>query len=337
MGRQKKTYLDMFLDNAENSIKIKKEIYFGVEEEQAILKYNDTDTSETERSYLFSKIIDKAFKETVAGVLKMPQYRRLPKSMDREQLIDETYFRLIEKINKFTPGKIGKNGDPVKAYSYFSTVAKNYILEKKIRHEKILKNKADVESSIDLSILSEDTLKMMSNYDKMDIDFEDYQTTYNNTKSIAISAINELIKNEENKNKQDNNFIKIGYTLIYLLEKWNKIEFMKKNEFMRILTMYAQLPQQQVSFQFKKYKTAVFKKIKPWDNPKLRYAKVTIESDDILDDDISDDDIIDDDIIDDKDKLPDRFKYGVKTMEEFEMYSELEANDKFKLARKKSI
>lgn len=337
MGRQKKTYLDMFLDNAENSIKIKKEIYFGVEEEQAILKYNDPDTSETERSYLFSKIIDKAFKETVAGVLKMPQYRRLPKSMDREQLIDETYFRLIEKINKFTPGKIGKNGDPVKAYSYFSTVAKNYILEKKIRHEKILKNKADVESSIDLSILSEDTLKMMSNYDKMDIDFEDYQTTYNNTKSIAISAINELIKNEENKNKQDNNFIKIGYTLIYLLEKWNKIEFMKKNEFMRILTMYAQLPQQQVSFQFKKYKTAVFKKIKPWDNPKLRYAKVTIESDDILDDDISDDDIIDDDIIDDKDKLPDRFKYGVKTMEEFEMYSELEANDKFKLARKKSI
>ena len=348
MRKPKKSYLELFLDNSEQSTKKKKEKYFDEPEEKAILRYNDPNTPQREKSLLFEQYIESAFKQTVTGVLKMPRFRRLPKSMDRDQLIEETYFRLIEKISKFLPNMIGKNGQPVKAYSYFSTIAKNYILEKKLRHEKVLKNKADVESSIDLSILSEDTLKMMSNYDKMDVQLDDYETTFNGTRDVVRNAIQELINNEEKKpeKKQDQDFLKVGYTLMYLLEKWNSIEFMKKNEFMRILTLYTSLKQQQVSFQFKKFKTAVFKKIKPFDSPKKdTKVKVEVEEDDVdLDPMTIEEDIIlltdfDEEVVIEEvvEELPDRFKYGANSLEEFEIFSILESNDQFKARRKKNI
>lgn len=266
MGRKKKTYLDLFLDNAEKTKKKKKKKpYFQQREEDAILEYNDAGTSQKRKGELYVNIIEPAFKEMVSGVLEMPKFRRLPRGMERQQLVESTFFRLIEKIDKFTPDLIGKNGSQVKAFSYFSTIAKNYILEKKLRHEKILKNKADVETSINLSILSEDTLKMMSNYDMTDVYLYTPEGAFNAMKEQIVAVIEEVIRSEEIKpeKRRDENFIKIGYVIKYLLTKWNLIEFRKKNEFMRILTLYTGMKQQQVSFLFKKFKVAVTKKIRP--------------------------------------------------------------------------
>lgn len=360
MARPKKTYLDMFLDNSENVKKKEKGPYFTDTHEKAILLFNDPTTPSKQKSRLFEDLINQAFKDIANRVLEMPKFHNLPKSMNKEQLIDETYFRLIEKIGKFTPGLIGKSGMPVKAFSYFSTIAKNYILEKKVRHEKILKNRADVETSIDLSILSEDTLKMMSNYDKMDVHHEDYETTFNNTRNIIITTIREVVANEELKPKRDEDFIKIGQTLEYLLEKWNKIEFMKKNEFMRILTLYTGLKQQQVSFQFKKFKIAVLKKLKPTavskisksDKVEAMNAMFFFDSDDQLDNLLLEQENTEIDIVDDPtqmdfsdtieeeivpEKKNNRFKYGINSMEEFEMSMELDKNDINKIGMKKYV
>lgn len=258
-GRKKKSYVDLFLDS---QIKTKKRgVYFAEEQENAIIKYNQFDCSARDKNNLFDKIIAPAFKDIVSGVLEMQMFRNLGR-LNRGDVADNTFFRLIEKMHKFEPGKIGKSGQPVKAYSYFSTVAKHYILEQKLRNEKILKNKADVETSIDLSILSEDTLEKMSNYDKQEVEFDDYVTTFNNTQSVILDTIFNIIHEEELKEKQDEDFIKLGYCLKYLIEKWDKIEFMKKNEFMRILTLYTGLPQQKVSFLFKRFKVECSKKIK---------------------------------------------------------------------------
>lgn len=258
-GRKQKTYLDLFLDS---QIKVKKRgIYFAEEQENAVIKYNQDECSAKEKNSLFDKIIAPAFKDIVNGVLEMPMFRNLGK-LNRSEVADNTFFRLIEKMHKFQPGKIGKSGQLVKAYSYFSTIAKHYILEQKLRNEKILKNKADVETSIDLSILSEDTLEKMSNYDKQEVEFEDYVTTFKHTQNIILDTIFNIIHEEEIKEKRDEDFIKVGYYLKYLIEKWDKIEFMKKNEFMRILTLYTGFPQQKVSFLFKRYKTECSKKIR---------------------------------------------------------------------------
>lgn len=339
MPRKKKTYLDMFLDNSENSTKKKKkkgEKYFDEAEEWAILKFNNPETSEKEKRDLFNNIIDPGFKKIADSILDMPKFHNLPKGLSREQLVEDAYFRLVEKISKFTPDRIGESGQPVKAFSYFSTIAKNFVLEKKVRFEKVLKNKADVETSIDLSILSEDTLQKMSNYDKMDVHLEDYETTFNDTRMLIIKTVQDVIDAEEKKNKRDEDFIKIGYYLKYLLEHWNKIEFMKKNEFMRILTLYTGLKQQQVSFQFKKFKNAVLKKLRPNGVIKTNSSKLFKDDDDSdMDEEMEDKFMEDLEEMEEEDDKPKRFRYGINTMEEFEISLEFDGNVEYKNKKKK--
>lgn len=278
-NRKKKTYLDLFLENHSNPKK--RGIYFAEEQELAIVKYNLAETTIREKNELFKKIIVPGFKKIISGVLEMKMFRNLGK-LNREEVIDNTFFRLIEKMHKFQPGKIGKSGQPVKAYSYFSTVAKHYILEQKLRNEKVLRNKADVESSIDLSILSEDTLEKMSNYDKQEVEFEDYITTFSNTRTTVLNVVFDMIHEEEHKDRPDEDFIKLGYCLKYLIEKWDKIEFMKKNEFMRILTLYTGLPQQKVSFLFKRFKIEGSKKIKVTPLNKVNKHREKVEEEESL-------------------------------------------------------
>lgn len=257
----KKTYLDLFL---ENSVPKKRERYFENEQEAAILKYNNS-LDQTEKNKIFAEVIDTCFKKTVLGVLEMAKFRHLPKALDREELIDQAYFRLVEKIYHFKDGMISKKtGLPVKAFSYFSTIAKNYVLEQIKKHNKIIHHKADVEHSIDLTILSEETLSKMSQMNIFnEVVLGDYVSNFIEAKKIILNVIKNLIIEEESNEKQDEDFIKLGYCLKYLLEKWDKIEFVKKNEFMRILTLYTNLNQQKVSFLFKKFKVAVLAEIKP--------------------------------------------------------------------------
>lgn len=262
MYETKRTYLDLFLDN--NSTPKKRERYFETEQEEAIIRYNCLDIEQKEKNKLFKDTIGTCFKKTILGVLEMPKFRHLPKALNKDELIEQTYFRLVEKIYKFTPGKIGKNGQPVKAFSYFSTIAKNFILEQITKHNKVIKHKADVETSIDLAILSEDTLGKISKNDFQEILLDDYVTSFQASKKYIIDLVTEFIIEEESKeDKKDSDLIKLGYCLKYLLDKWDKIEFMKKNEFMRILTLYTSFNQQKVSFLFKKFKVFVLKRIKP--------------------------------------------------------------------------
>jgi len=348
-NQQNKSYLDLFLDN---SIVKKRGIYFAEAQEEAIVKFNNSDTPNEHKVYLFEEIIEPAFRRIISGVLEMQKFHYLGR-LNREELIENTFFRLIEKINKFQPDRIGKNGQPVKAYSYFSTMAKNFILEQIKKHNKILKNKADVESSIDLSILSEDTLKMMSNYDKQDVYFDTPESIFEETKQKIIKQIDEVLKQEEKKDKVDQDLIKIGVYLKYILSKWHKLEFMKKNEFMRILTIYTGLKQQQVSFLFKKFKISVLQKI----NPKILNKNIEEKDEEIEisnfsesnDEDINDKDIdvLLDEELEDKNKLNDfiPLKYDengelidenedplerVVSMEDFEIYMDKEDSERYK-------
>ena len=108
-----------------------------VKRKDAILLYNSGTLSEVEANNLWKTIIYPGLKSIVNGVLEMRKFHFLPKSLDRELLIDDTLMRVIEKLYRFTPGLIGKSGEPVKAFSYFSTIAKNFILEKIKRTSKI--------------------------------------------------------------------------------------------------------------------------------------------------------------------------------------------------------
>lgn len=335
MARESKSFLDLFLDTV--TTPKKRGVYFGEEQEDAIVQFNSSATSEKVKLQLFEQVIEPAFRRIITGVLEMKKFHHLGK-LNREDLIDNTFFRMVEKMDRFQPGRIGKTGQPVKAYSYFSTVAKNHILEQKLRNEKILKHKADVETSIDLSILSEETLEKMSNYDKQDVSFESYESVFDETKKKIINQIDLVIRTEESKDKPDKDLLKIGYYLKYLLKKWDKIEFMKKNEFMRILTLYVGLKQQQVSFLFKKFKIAVLDNINPSliNKNKIKKSKKAskkIEEDFENFDDC--DDTYSEELEDIENESNGRFKYEIITMEDFEIETDLLENDKIKSKWKK--
>lgn len=333
MGRKKKSYLDLFLDNEYKAKK--RTIYFLEEQEEAVVKMNSKDVSEREKARIYEEILEPAFRKIIVGVLEMPKFHNLL-GMNRNDLMEETYCRLIEKLEKFTPGRIGKNGQPVKAYSYFSTIAKNFILERKVRHEKVLSHKADVEHSIDLHILSEDTLKKMSNYDKQDVHFDSYENIFSDTSNTIVAIINKVIKEEESKNeKKDENVIKIGYILKYLLDKWEIIEFNKKNEFMRILTLYTGLRQQQVSSLFKRYKTEILKKLNPRTFAASQTTDNNVDTFDLNDEEDEYDNIEDE--TEDDDAVEKKTFHDVITMEDFEMLLDKEESDKKKKSKQNEI
>jgi len=342
MRRREKSYLDLFLDNQYKPKK--REPYFLQEQEDAIIAINSKETPDKEKAYLYENILEPAFRKIIYGVLEMPKFHNLL-GMNRNDLMEETYCRLIEKLEKFTPGRIGKNGQPVKAYSYFSTIAKNFILEKKVRYEKILKHKADVEFSIDLHILSEDTLKKMSNYDKQDVHFESYEKTFENTSISVIAIIERIINEEENSEKCDENVIKLGYILKYLITKWDKIEFTKKNEFMRILTLYTGLKQQQVSCIFKRYKTEILRELNPvlFKSLESINTKEETSEDDIIEEEGTneaeeDKELEFEDEIEHNDDEIKKIEpsYELTSMEEFEQFLEKQENEYMKAINKKN-
>ncbi len=318
-----KSYLDIFLDN---SVEKTRGIYFEDKHERAIIDFNSktAGVTDSEKLKLFNEMIEPAFRRIVSGVLEMPMFHYLGK-INREDLIDAAFFRLVEKMHKFDHNMIGKNGKPVKAYSYFSTVAKNYILEYKMKFEKIQSHKADVESSIDLSILSEDTLEKMTNQDRDSVSFDNHEQVFNETRNRILKKLDEILVEEELKeDKKDYDLLKIGYTIKYLIKNWHKIEFMKKNEFMRLLALYTGLKQQRVSFLFKKFKSTILEIL----NPKL--LKSTLFDED--EDEEKEKKITKKQK---KEQLEEETEEEKKinkivTIEDFEIYSEREENEKIK-------
>ena len=303
MNYEKKSYTDFFIEN--NTKPKKRERYFLQEQEDAIVRYNDPESTQRERDKLFENTINVCFKKTIAGVLEMPMFHNL-KKINREELIEATFIRLLEKIHKFTPGKVSpKTGLPVKAFSYFSTIAKHFILEQIGKNEKILRNKADVEQSIDLSILSEDNLQQISSESATgEYYVDDYIKNFELSKKIVVSIVENIIQYHETIDS-DKDLIKLAYCLRYILNHWEKVEFHKKNEFMRILTLYSGFTQQKVSMLFKKIKDDVVKKIS------LNGKNFDRFKDDI---ELEIDEVEEEEIIE--------RKYQVNSLEEYELYEQ---------------
>src|SRR3954468_21520352 len=107
MPKQTKDWTDIYLDSYLTPKK--REPYFGDEQERAIVDFNGIIITEKERIRLFSEIIEPAFRKIIGGVLEMPKFHYLGR-LNREELIDATFYRMVEKMHKFNPTRVGKNG-----------------------------------------------------------------------------------------------------------------------------------------------------------------------------------------------------------------------------------
>jgi len=175
-------------------------IYFGEEQEQAVVRYLQSD-SENEKNKIFNEYLKEPLNIMVESIIR--RYKLYRKDLEFEDIHSDTMSFLITKINKFDHTKNHK------AYSYFGTICKNYLMGSIQKDTKETNRTISYEDvSVELEESSEHSYVM----DESEIDYRD----------VIIKFINDLetfIENEEmTENEQ-----KLGYALIEIFSSFDKI------------------------------------------------------------------------------------------------------------------
>ena len=219
-------------------------MYFGPDEEEAVVKFLESD-SEAERNVIFNEWLKAPLDKMIESIIR--RYKLYRKGETFEELHGDTVSFLMTKVHKFETGR-GK-----KAYSYFGTIAKNYILGLLIKDEKYMKQTASYEDMSEKLEERSDLTYVIDNDGFMMDDF--------------IKKLSEGIKDEmddENqppKKKLNANEKKVGLALIEILENWETaFEAMdggskyNKNSVLETMRNYTNLSTKDIRLAMKRYK-----------------------------------------------------------------------------------
>jgi hypothetical protein len=175
-------------------------IYFGEDQEKAVVNYLES-TDEAERNKIFNEYLREPLIIMVESIIR--RYKLYRKDMEFEEIHTDTMSFLITKINKFDHTK------NYKAYSYFGTICKNYLMgaiqkdtketNRSVSYDDI---SSDIEDRADLSyVIDEHIIDYRDVIIKLTIDLENF------------------IENEElTVNEQ-----KLGYALLEIFSNFDKI------------------------------------------------------------------------------------------------------------------
>ncbi len=219
-------------------------MYFGPDEEEAVIKFLES-TDEAERNLVFNEWLAAPLAKMVESIIR--RYKLYRKGFTFEEVHGDTISFLMTKVHKFESGRNKK------AYSYFGTIAKNYILGLLIKDEKYMKNTSsyeDVSQSIeereDLTYVIDGDIFSMDNFIKNLID----------DIKVELNDVTQLPKKKLNENER-----KVGLALIEILEHWETaFESMNggskynKNSVLETMRNYTNLSTKDIRLAMKRYK-----------------------------------------------------------------------------------
>ena len=110
--------------------------YFDVREELAVVRFLES-TSYEEKNKIYNDFLKKPLDKMISSIIR--RYKLYRKDMDFEDIHMDTHSFLITKIDKFKPSK------EKKAYSYFGTICKNYLMGQIIKDQKETNRKISYE------------------------------------------------------------------------------------------------------------------------------------------------------------------------------------------------
>ena len=110
--------------------------YFDVREELAVVRFLES-TSYEEKNKIYNDFLRKPLDKMISSIIR--RYKLYRKDMDFEEIHIDTHSFLITKIDKFKPSK------EKKAYSYFGTICKNYLMGQIIKDQKETNRKISYE------------------------------------------------------------------------------------------------------------------------------------------------------------------------------------------------
>jgi predicted SprT family Zn-dependent metalloprotease len=177
-----------------------KENYFDVREETAVKKFLVAESTE-EKNKIYNEFLRAPLDKMISSIIR--RYKLYRKDMDFNEIHVDTHSFLMTKVDKFKPSKNKK------AYSYFGTICKNYLMGQIIKDQKETNRKVSYE---DISSTIEERPDMTYRID------EDILDT-NLILSHYVLELKEFIDTEPlNDNEK-----KLGYALLDLFHNYETI------------------------------------------------------------------------------------------------------------------
>jgi hypothetical protein len=174
--------------------------YFDTREEDAVKEFLIAKTSE-EKNRIYNDFLKAPLDKMISSIIR--RYKLYRKDMDFNEIHCDTHSFLMTKVDKFKPSK------EKKAYSYFGTICKNYLMGQIIKDQKETNRK----------ISYEDVSESIERRPDMSYRIDEEHT---DTSTIIGEYSNELKLFIEGENLNDNEK-KLGYALIDLFENYETI------------------------------------------------------------------------------------------------------------------
>ncbi len=175
-------------------------LYFGPEQEEAVVKFL-TSESYSERNKIYNEFLKDPINKMVESIIR--RYKLYRKEYEYEDVHSDTLSFLITKAHNFKPDKNKK------AYSYFGTICKHYLLGQLIKDDKKIKS----------DVSYEDVYKTVETMDDQIYSIDDDKLQLDD----FINEISASIKAELRFNKLSETEIKVGDALTKILDNWETI------------------------------------------------------------------------------------------------------------------
>jgi hypothetical protein len=180
--------------------KAKSNNYFDVREEEAVKRYIIAETKE-EKEKIYNEYLRIPLDKMIESIIR--RYKLYRKGMEYIDVHHDTHSFLMTKVEKFKPAKNKK------AYSYFGTICKNYLMGQILKDQKEMNRKISYE---DISETLENRPDMIYYMEFEKIDAE---------KIIDIFLVD--LKNYVYNNVLVENEFKLGQALIELFDNYGNI------------------------------------------------------------------------------------------------------------------
>ena len=225
------------IDLKKRGRKPKQANYFDIREETAVRQFL-LEPCHEERNKIYNQYLREPLDKMISSIIR--RYKLYRKDMDFQEIHVDTHSFLMTKIEKFKPSK------EKKAYSYFGTICKNYLMGQIIKDQKELNRKISYE---DISSSLEENLNFSYTIDNDTID-----------SSVVIEKFKYELKKFINEEELSENEKKLGISLMELFDNYENI-FMgadnnkfNKNVILLSLREMTNLSTKEIRNSLKKYK-----------------------------------------------------------------------------------
>jgi predicted SprT family Zn-dependent metalloprotease len=192
---------DTSLESKKKGRKPKKEkIYFGERQELAVKDFLIADSFE-EKNKIYNDFLRHPIDKMISSIIRT--YKLYRKDVEFEEIHNDTHSFLMTKIEKFKPSK------EKKAYSYFGTICKNYLMGQILKEQKETNRKISYE---DISSDLENDEHYSYNIDNYVVEPEDIIKNF-------LKELDSLFKQET----LNENEVKLGHALYEIFENYDKI------------------------------------------------------------------------------------------------------------------